>query len=434
MNLRRRSLLTVLALAAALTPALVACGTSCDEIRRAKDDFFARDGWTDAPHASVTVPLQLANRLIYERLDRRTSDRLTVPGLDALGAELGVAFALTDVRLTPAADAHVGVAITVAVRDGDMPLLDLLVEAEVRPVVDARRRVVDVVLEPARLARVSPRFEAEGKDRLGAWLKRALPASVARFLPDAAVNEGAAATLTWLVDEGWLLVRDHLLSPLDDAVLLQLTLPDIPLDSVALRSAGGRHPALFVDLVSTLPVERGLAMDVRVPRPAHVEVRMAGDMAAELANHAMSLGALPSRYTETGDADPDGPFEARLSWGPRPRPLKVHLWRLRDDCVYARVGGTPTPRLEPDSVRLDVRDGVYEIVKGPALAEAFAWTERLWGDGVRLGIDVARHTDLDVAGAPLSLRVAGVELAVGEVRVTLAVDQPVASATTEVVE
>ncbi len=422
MNLRSTLPWVLVAVLAALP--LAACGTTCDEIRTSKDDFFARDGWIDAPHAEVIIPLRLANRLIYERLELRTSDRLTVPGLEQLGVGLGVELALTDVRLVPADDGHVGVAVTAAVRDGDLPLLDLIIEAQIRPIIDPRRRVIDVVLEPRRLDAVRPRFEAEGKRRLGAWLREALPTGVARLLPEAATQQAASAALTWVVDEGWPLVRDYLLSPLDDALLVQLTLPDIPLERATLRSTAGRHPALHVDLVTTLPVERGLAPDLRLVQPSAVEIRLAGDTAAEIANHAMAEGLLPSRYSADGDPDPDGPFEARLGWQGSRRPLKVHLWRLRDDCVYARVGGTPTPRLEPDSVRLDVRDGVFEVVRGPALTEAFAWTERLWGDGVQLGVDVARATDLDVAGAPLALRVAGVELAVGEVRVRMAVEQP----------
>ncbi|PKN57949.1 MAG: hypothetical protein CVU56_08140 [Deltaproteobacteria bacterium HGW-Deltaproteobacteria-14] len=463
-----RSLLALLLVAIPL--AGPGCGTSCEEIARHRQAFLERTERTDAPHATLTIPLALANQLVAERLagrpgtpnqdpaegasgsastprergvaaaerparstpgpdqraakralTERASDRLEVELLDEIGLHLGVVFTLDAVRLVPADADRVGVEVDVSVRDGRVPLFALGFTAEVRLVVDPRARTARVLLRPDQLRRVSPRLDAEGRARVTAWIRGALPDALGRALDDRALGVLADEAVAWLGEAGFPLVRDNLLDGLDEEPLIEVALPDLPLESVTVTTVGGRTPALRLGLVTPLPVTHGLGPDHRLPARGVVELRLAGETAAELANAAIARGDLPSRYTSDGEADPAGPFEARVGWGRAPRPLKVHLWRTGGECTYARVGGTPVVTVTDDEVRVAVSDGVYEVIKGPALTEAFAWTKALFGDSVRLGVAVARRVRVDAAGVALELGVAGVAVGATELRVTLQV-------------
>ncbi|MEZ4339816.1 MAG: hypothetical protein R3B82_24610 [Sandaracinaceae bacterium] len=66
-----------------------------------------------------------------------------------------------------------------------------------------------------------------------------------------------------------------------------------------------------------------------------------------------------------------------------------------------------------------MRDGEYEVVRGPGLTEAFAWTKRLWGDSVALNLAVARRTRVDVGGALLELTATALEIGPDALRVEL---------------
>ncbi|TNF23411.1 MAG: hypothetical protein EP329_27575 [Deltaproteobacteria bacterium] len=397
----------------------VGCGTSCEEIARRRDAFFARSAHTDAPHATLTLPLPLADRLVADRLGGRASDRLGVDVLEKAGLHLGVVFTLDGVHFVPAADGHLGVEVEVGVRDGKEPLFALTLAADVRPVVDPVARVARVMLRPDHLRRIAPRLDPEGRQRVVTWLRRALPAVLADVFDDRGLGILADAAVTWLGDTGFPLVRDNLLDGLDESPLLEVALPELPLAAVRFTTTGGRTPTLQLELVTTLPVSEGLAPDHRTPSAGVVELRLAGETAAELANAAIARGEIPSRYTRDGEPSPDGPFEARLGWGRTPRPLKVHLWCVTGECTYVRLGGTPLVSLGDDEVRVAVRDGVFEIVKGDAISEAFAWTKTLFADPVRLGVSVARRVRLDVAGGGLELAIAGVDVGDADLRVAL---------------
>ncbi|MCB9737544.1 MAG: hypothetical protein H6745_33610 [Deltaproteobacteria bacterium] len=422
-----------LALAASVGALLAAvtggCGTSCEEIRADRDRFLARHDATDAPHAELVLPLELANDLAARRFQRLRSPRLAVAALANAGAR--VAFEIRGARLVPAAEPGlVGVVIDVTVVDdapadpaAGPPLRDIVsfsLEARVRPAFDLASRRAVVWLRPADLVGVAPQLEERGRAEVRAWLRDVLPDAIAAAAPDELLNALSDVALAWFAEDGWPLIRDNLLDDLDAVPLLDLVVPgDLPLARADFTTVAGRHPALVVDLVTTLPVRRGLPPRAGVVRPGVIDLRIAGDAAAEIANEAIARGALPGRYTSDGEPAADGPFEARVGWEPGRRPLKVHLWRTRDECVYARVGGTPEPRLEADDAALRVRDGEYEVVRGPGLTEAFAWTKRLWGDSVALNLAVARRTRVDVGGALLELTATALEIGPDALRVEL---------------
>jgi len=418
-----RATLTAWSILVASAAVGLGCGTTCEEIARDRAAFEARSAHTASPHAIATVPFALANRLLGEHLARRTSDRLELPTLARLGADLGVTLALTGARLGPADGdpARVSVEVDVAVRDGAIDLFSLGLVADLRPEVDLARREVRVMLQPSHLRSVTPRLDPEGRARVGAWLRRALPDALGAALPDDAARDLGEAAVGWLAESGFPLVRDHLLADLEEAPLLVLELPALPLARVDLSVHGGRVPGLSAALVTELPVTRGVDDEATAGPADAVVLRMSGETAVAVANAAMARGALPSRFDGKGKVAPDGPFEARLGWRAGRRPLKVHLWRTSGTCTYGRLGGTPVAELQEERLRVSVDDGTFEVVKGPALTEAFAWTETLWGDAVRLALDVTRSAHVSLGGVTHTLRVGAVEIGREEVRAWLKV-------------
>ena len=419
-------LLFVLAATSGLLPS-VGCGTSCREIASHRLAFAQARARTEAPHASLVLPFAVANGLLSAHLAARVSDRLVIAPLEPLGADLGVSFALTGARLSPGErddGEHVGVEIEVAVRDGALELFSLGLRADLRPRFDPVARTVALMLRPEAVREVRPKLGPEGRARVGRWLQAALPEGIGEAMGQAAAAELGAAVVGWLAESGFPLVRDHLLADLEETPLAAVELPELPIASATFRVLRGRTPALAVDVVTTLPVEVGLAADADVPPADALGVRLSGETAAELANLAMAHGKVPSRFDRSGKPSATGPFEARLGWEGGPRPLKIHLWRTTGDCTYALLGATPRPSFDGERLRLAVTDGAYEVVRGPGLTEAFAWTEMLWGDPVTLAVELARAVELEFAGARVALRVGAVEVGPRELRLLLKVGAP----------
>jgi len=425
-----------LLLAAAATAGLAAlgCGTSCEQIQADRAAFLAaaeapgQASWDAGPHLEIILPFAVGDRLLSERLARRASPRLEGPGIDALGLALGASLELLAARLVPAADDRVGVRLDVLVRDDAEPIVSFRVDAEVRPDLAPEARRVLVWLGPEDVREIAPTLEAGGRERLRRWVLGGLPAGVARFVPERLLEELVAHLVEWLGGAVFPFLRDHLLAEGAATPLIALDLPELPVAGLRLRSHGGPGGALRLDVLTSLPVTRGLA--TRAPAPAHEAlVRISGGAAAAFANRAIAEGLLPSRYDAEGDPAEDGAFEARVGWEVGARPLKVHLWRTGEGCLYARVAGTPRSSLGATEVDVGFSDGVYEVIRGPALTEAFAWTRRLWGPSLALNVAIARAARIAVAGQPIDLGIVGAEIDREEVRVTFAVQHgPGASA------
>src|SRR5690606_20899288 len=112
------------ALAAAAALALTACGATCRDIARDRQDFLQRrPAPTPDPHAQVVVPFALADRLLADRVAALPAIplpllALAVPGLQRAAATLR----LSSVRLTPAPDGRVGFALALALSADGRPL------------------------------------------------------------------------------------------------------------------------------------------------------------------------------------------------------------------------------------------------------------------------------------------------------------------------
>src|SRR5690606_20709113 len=156
---------------------------------------------------------------------------------------------------------------------------------------------------------------------VGRWIADELPAGLRGVLPAATLGDVTDLAIAWLVEQGFPLVRDHILAPLEVGTTLRVALGDLPLRRVDVRTIGGRVPALVAECAMAVPVWDGLPRARELPARGRVEVRLSGGAVAELANVGMATGALPSRFDEDGDADPVGPFEARVGWVGGARPL-----------------------------------------------------------------------------------------------------------------
>jgi len=123
-------------------------------------------------------------------------------------------------------------------------------------------------------------------------------------------------------------------------------------------------------------VSRGLetrgAAQMVPGKPGRVRMEVATGAVVALANWAMGKGKLPSRYDRNGKAQAQGKFEAGVDWVSGARPLKVHLWTVKQPamCIYAQAGGTPSVGYENGKLKIEVKDGDVEAVTGPPLVQA----------------------------------------------------------------
>ncbi|MFT7579339.1 MAG: hypothetical protein ACI9MR_001003 [Myxococcota bacterium] len=419
-------LLSLTALVAAVTVIPTGCGTTCEEIRASRDRFQTQTQRSEKPHAVLSVPFGLANRLIRERLDRRASAEVEIAVLQRFGLKPPIRFDLLDTRLVAAEPGKAGIVATIGVRHATTELLTLELAVAVEPRLDLGQRMVEIAVRAEDFSRVTPRLGPGGKDGIVHWLSDMLPPAVRLMVPDAALGELADVVLGWVIEAGFPLVRDAVLAPLDVGTEFSWALPALPITAVSLRSTEGAVPALHALIQTSLPVATGLDASLPSPPEHRIALYLAGDTVAAAANRAISEGLLPRRFSRAGKPDPQGPLEAGLSWGPAPRPLKIHLWQTRGECIYTRIGGAVAATLidGAETVQVDVQDGVYESVRGPASLEATSWLAPLFADAIEASLEVGRSAEFDLAGGPLRVAVDGIIVGASTVRFELAVTQP----------
>lgn len=388
------------------------CGTSCPQIaasRAAFDDRARED--RSRPDARLAIPFALMDRALAGRLARRPPVPIQLP-TSALGLETSLALAIDGVTTRAAGPGRLGLTVTLVLFD-ERPtnnIVELEVDTEITPILvpptaPTEPPALRITLTPADLGEVRPRPTGAGVQRLGRWLREELPPVARALVTDAVVEAAAREGLELVATEVWPRAKDRLLG--DEALLdTSLTLPDLPIRDLALRS--GRR-ALIADITSDLPDARGLApgFDRAGER---IVLRLSGGTAMGLINRAMDKRQVPSRFDGKGKPDRAGVWEARVGWRGGGNPLMVHLWRTRGKCQRATVGARVGFALRGDTVRVNVYDGRLITVAGPAFAEAFGWLERIFGDAMSFTFDAAALIHFDAGPDQARLRLARIRL------------------------
>jgi hypothetical protein len=359
-------------------------------------------GGTQGPHLSLVLPYAFVN----ERLSARVRALPAVPLEAPLPGLPKLKLVPKAVALQPARADRAGFRIDFAVRDGGGDLVDLGLDVEVKPVIDAKRRTVALAVRPDDLRGVEPVLGAEAKRQLGDALYDLLPSAVKAIGGKDVATDAAGDLLKTVVKQGWPLMRDHLLSHLDEVARFELALGDLPLERLALRDERG---ALRFDVWTSLPGAGGLTQSKNAAnRP---QLRVSGATVAALGNWAMDTGRVAPRYDAKGKPEKDGAYLPAVRWRPgESRPLAVHVFATKGECLHAELSAIPKVSLVTEKgrpqLRVGVEQGTLEHVEGPLLIEIGAWLRSLWAESIDVTHDVAADTKLSLPGGDWTMGLA----------------------------
>jgi hypothetical protein len=388
--------------------ALAGCGSRCPEIAAAKRRLTERTAIAPGPHVQVRIPLERANAFIAELLhDQPLAVPIELPSLGPLTLPIHELTAIArEVRVRPAPPDRLRFAMRIEIDDAQQPVTTLAIETEVTPAVVREHGVTELVtgFGPENLIAVQPELGPDAERALGAAVARWLPPAVRDRLPRSMVDRAARELGTHLTGAAYKVLQTTLLRRLGEVTRLRLRLPDLPIARATLRSSGAPREALTIDLVTDLPVRRGLPAEG--PGGDEILVRISGSTAAELANWAIEHAHLPDHYTRGLEPAPDGEFRPRFDdlADDRVRPVKIHVFQERGGCSYFQVGLRLEMQIAGDQLEVSTLDQLVEIAHASKVIELALWLKQLVQGSVDRSRQAAAHTRLTVGGRTLTTR------------------------------
>ena len=384
------------------------CGSQCRDIaaRRRALGEIVRAG---EPHGRLHLPFAQADRILAGTLAEQPLERAIGPDLvpSRLPVRLpAITARVREVRIVPAAPGRVGMAIQIEIRDSEQELVALALRTEVKPEVvrDGGTTSLEIGLGAEDLVSVQPVLGPDATRKLTDALARWLPDSLRERVPRPVLERGARELARHLTGAVYKALRATLLKRLGEVTRLRLRLPDLPIASVAVRSSA---EAIDVDLVTELPVKRGLgpARPTRATDP--IQLRLSGSAVAAIANWAIDSGRLPRRYTRNLKPDRDGDYRPVLEWvgSSARRPLLVHIFQERDGCSYFAVGVRPEISVAGDQLVATIRDREIERVHGSAALRIAAWLKSLVSGAADATRRIAATTQIEAGGRRFDTRI-----------------------------
>jgi hypothetical protein len=430
------------ALAALSTAGALAagCGSRCAEVAAARDALTSRRGAADR-RSDVRVTLSLAglNQLFADSL---RAQPLSVPleppelGPLQLASPIELTAVARDVELRPGPPGKVRFATRVEIRDAAEALTTLAVVAEVTPALERHPDGAELLIRfgADSLLSFKPELAPDSRAALQRAVARWLPAALRGRVPQALVDAAASRLGSHLLGAAYEHLRRTLLSRLGERTGLRLRLPDVPIAEVAVRSleapdaARSSSPAtavLLVDILTDLPVRRGLP-DASTPGPAApaaapVDVQLSPSATAELATWAIEQGHLPRWYTRSLAPSPTGEFRPRFDHvAEDDHPFKIYAFQERGGCSYFRVGVQAELAMDGDHLKVTALDRQLEEASATPLLEVAAWVKYFLFGSLDLSRRVAAHTRLSIGGRSFESRVVAASLSREELRFGLA--------------
>lgn len=410
---------------APLTSLALACASPCERVQQTRDEFLAAlepaagQRQVSAAHLSVSIPYEVVDALVAAELHRIPSATLPLP--EVAGMSLGsLRLGVDQVRLRPAPPGEVGFRIVVGLREGKRSVFTIDIDARVRPKIDPSGGSVSVALSGKDILALEPSISAASRKQLAQWIDRKLPDAASMLIDDEQLAALVGELLDPLMRSAAASVKKNLLDELGELARFEFDLPpELPIQRVVV-GAGDRH--LDIDLITPLAVARPLAAGharVEGLHPNLVQVRVAGDAAAALANHAIRRGKIPERWTLEGEPSPKGELHVAAGWASgEPDPLEIHLWRLVEDCAYVILRAKPALAVKGEQLELGAAQAKVDEVQGSFKVRAGLFFSRAARKGVSMVEQTAASTEVELAGATMKVqihdaRVAGDELVLG---------------------
>jgi len=402
-----------------------ACSSMCKEMAADRQAFFARRATSSRPHATIFVPFAVADRLIARRLAalRPVGSPITLPG--RIGRFLGsVRLAPRRLTLRAAPDDRLGLRLEVAVLAGEVPLVDLSLELDLRPELDAARGLLSVAVRASDLRQVRPTIPAGAAERLAAVVRSQLPSLARSVVSQEEIAALARTSIDHLAGHlGSLLVDSGLVSSLGELTRFTVEIPIVPIARLSLHSVPQGGGGLLVGIHTRLPAAAGVDTAARADQDAQaVHVRLSADALAELGNLALVSGLVPRRYDEKMRPTKDGDFTPGLRWVAGTRPFKTFAWRLRGPCLRARIGADPSITVAGGLLAVGIEHGEVEAVRGAALVRARVWMKRWGADAIRFTRHTIASARISIAGRRLTGRIQRASYRDGEFALDLVAD------------
>ncbi len=414
-------------IAACLASLSLACASPCERVKQTRDEFLdaiegsaaARPAPNSPAHLSLSLPNEVVDTLISAELERLPTASIPLPSVS--GVSLGsMRVGIEQVRVRPAPSGQVGFKIVVGLREGKKTVLTLDLDARVRPKIDPGQGSITVALAGKDIVALEPSLGSKSKQQLGDLIWRQLPDAARMLIDKDAVGELASGIADQLLDRAADTVRRELLDDLGELARFEIDLPpELPIARVGLSA---KEKYLDIDLITPLRVEQGLAPGhdrIQGIHPNLIQVRIAGDAAAALANRAIREGDLPERWTLEGEPDPKGDVIAGVGWAQgENKSLELHLWKLEDDCAYVVLRAEPSLRVQGTQLELGASEPKLDEVKGSFKIRAGLFFKRAAIRGLELVERTAATTEVELAGTKMqaqihSAAVAGDELVLG---------------------
>jgi len=384
----------------------IGCGATCDRLEEDREEFLARKAANADTHVEVLIPFAVAERLVETQVKAVKPIELKIPGLGQLDDYFGeLSIAPTRVELKPAAAEHLGFHLDFEVRSDGKKAFAMYMETEVRPEIDLAAGKVIFGFTPEALEKAKPGISKDAKKDLGGVIYSRIPGAARLFIPRSVVDAAAGTAVEILVSSFYAKAKEKMLPKLAEQSRFELTLPDVPLASVAVTSTAEGGGRLRLAMVTSLPARAGIAeapMDAPKPSEERITIRMSGSTVAELANWAMAKGLVPDRYDGKGKPKKDGELRPGLDWvrGDE-RPMKVVLWDLDKPCMRITMSAKPSIRIVDEKLEIAATDTETDDVEASAFTKVGVWFYILWKDAMKLHQKTSARMKMVVAGQEL---------------------------------
>ena len=205
-------------------------------------------------------------------------------------------------------------------------------------------------------------------------IRKQIPRELRGLIPKKELFKFVKRSLKMIGDEGYPIIRKNILKPLGTLAKLEWSLPDYPIEKIALKVNDeawriGLWTDIEADGLGTRAMSSGLAAN-----SVGARLFISSPWIAAAGNWAMETGKMPSRFNRKGEPKADGVAKATMTWkaGKKvKRPLKVHLFagagmgvqKSLDMCLYARVGINPDLAIVAGKLKVNAK-GKLERVEG----------------------------------------------------------------------
>jgi len=379
------------------------CGATCDRIEEDREEFQARKATNADTHAEVLIPFGVAERLVGAQISAVKPIDVKIPGLGNLDDYFGdLSVAPTRVELLPAAPDHIGFHLDFEVRSDGKKAFAMYMETEVRPEIDLAAGKVTFGFSPEVLEKAKPGISKDAKKDLGGVIYARIPGAARIFVPRSMVDAAAGEAVEMLVESFYAKAKEKMLPALSEKSRFELTLPDVPLASVAVTSTAEGGGRLRLAMVTSLPARAGIAEAAEgapTPSAERITIRMSGSTVAELANWAMAKGLVPDRYDGKGKPRKDGELRPGLDWvRGEERPMKLILWDLDKPCMRITMSAKPSVAVVDEKLEIKALDTKTDDVEASAFTKVGVWFYILWKDAMKLDQKTSARMKMVVAG------------------------------------